>query len=128
MKSKAIYPGTFDPVTYGHVDLIKRAVKIFDTVIIAVAHNTHKNPLFTVQERVSMLREATKGIRGVKAYVALVRSNTSGFDEPIVFSPSEELVKGELRAFCEFNTDNPEWNLDEARVEAVWFKEKVGAK
>jgi len=65
MRSKAIYPGTFDPVTYGHIDLMKRAVKIFDTVIIAVAHNTHKNPLFTVQERVGMLREATKGIRGV---------------------------------------------------------------
>lgn len=65
MKSKAVYPGTFDPVTYGHIDLIKRAVRIYDTVIIAVAHNAHKNPLFTVQERVSMLREATKGMRGV---------------------------------------------------------------
>lgn len=65
MKSKAIYPGTFDPVTYGHIDLIKRAVKIFGTVIIAVARNADKDPLFTVQERVSMVREATKGIRGV---------------------------------------------------------------
>jgi pantetheine-phosphate adenylyltransferase len=65
MRSKAVYPGTFDPVTYGHIDLIKRAVKIYDTVIIAVAHNAHKDPLFTVQERVGMLKEATRGIKGV---------------------------------------------------------------
>lgn len=65
MKSIAVYPGTFDPVTYGHVDLIKRAVKIFDTVIIAVARNAGKGPLFTAQERVSLLKEATKGIKGV---------------------------------------------------------------
>jgi len=65
MRSKAVYPGTFDPVTYGHIDLIKRAVKIFDTVIIAVARNADKCPLFTAQERVGLLKEATKGIKGV---------------------------------------------------------------
>lgn len=65
MRSKAVYPGTFDPVTYGHIDLIKRAVKIFDTVIIAVARNADKGPLFTSQERVNLLKEATKGIKGV---------------------------------------------------------------
>ena len=46
--TRAIYPGTFDPVTYGHIDLIKRARKIFDEVIVAVAHNPGKDPLFTV--------------------------------------------------------------------------------
>jgi pantetheine-phosphate adenylyltransferase len=65
MRSRAVYPGTFDPVTYGHIDLIKRAVKIFDTVIIAVARNTNKAALFTARERVCMLKEATKGIKGV---------------------------------------------------------------
>ena len=65
MSKIAVYPGTFDPVTYGHIDLIKRAVKIFDTVIIAVARNADKGPLFTAQERVSMLKEATRGIKGV---------------------------------------------------------------
>ena len=65
MKRKAVYPGTFDPVTYGHIDLIKRAIKIFDTVIIAVAHNAEKEPLFSVEERISMLKKATKGMRGV---------------------------------------------------------------
>ncbi len=65
MGRKAVYPGTFDPVTYGHIDLIKRALKIFDRVIIAVAHNPEKNPLFTVEERIKMLRSVTKGLNGV---------------------------------------------------------------
>ena len=65
MKSRAIYPGTFDPVTYGHIDLIRRARNIFDEVIVAVAHNPGKGPLFTVEERVQLLRRATRSIRGV---------------------------------------------------------------
>ena len=65
MKTIAVYPGTFDPVTYGHIDLIKRALKIFDRVVIAVASNADKDPLFSVEERISMLRQATKGMRGV---------------------------------------------------------------
>lgn len=63
---RAVYPGTFDPVTYGHIDLIKRAVTIFDEVIVAVAHNPGKAPLFRVEERVALLTQATKGLRGVR--------------------------------------------------------------
>src|SRR3989338_1056296 len=65
MTGRAIYPGTFDPVTYGHIDLIKRARKIFREVIVAVAHNPGKDPLFTVEERLKFLRQATRGLRGV---------------------------------------------------------------
>ena len=65
MTSRAIYPGTFDPVTYGHIDLIRRARKIFDEVIVAVAHNPGKGPLFTVEERIQLLRHATRSMRGV---------------------------------------------------------------
>jgi len=65
MKTRAIYPGTFDPVTYGHIDLIRRARKLFDEVIVAVAHNPGKGPLFTVEERVKLLRQATRSMRGV---------------------------------------------------------------
>jgi pantetheine-phosphate adenylyltransferase len=61
----AVYPGTFDPVTYGHIDLIQRATKIFDRVIVAVAHNPSKGTLFTVEERVFMLKEAVKGMKSV---------------------------------------------------------------
>lgn len=66
MNKKAIYPGTFDPVTYGHIDLVKRALEIFPEVIIAVAHNPQKNPLFTVKEREDMLKKATAGLKGAK--------------------------------------------------------------
>lgn len=66
MKRKAVYPGSFDPVTFGHIDIIKRAASIFDEVIVAVAHNLEKNPLFTIQERVVQLRKATAGLKNVK--------------------------------------------------------------
>lgn len=62
----AIYPGTFDPVTYGHIDIIKRALEIFSDIIVAVAHNPHKKPLFSVKERVSMLKKAVDDIKGVE--------------------------------------------------------------
>ena len=65
MKTQAVYPGTFDPVTYGHIDLIKRARHIFDEVVVAVAHNPGKSPLFTVEERVVLLKRATRSMRGV---------------------------------------------------------------
>lgn len=65
MKRRAIYPGTFDPVTYGHIDLVKRALKVFDEVIVGVAHNPAKAPLFGVSARVKMLKQATRGMKGV---------------------------------------------------------------
>jgi pantetheine-phosphate adenylyltransferase len=62
----AIYPGTFDPITYGHIDVIERAVGIFDRVIVAVARNSAKNPLFTEKERSEILRKVLKGYRSVE--------------------------------------------------------------
>ncbi|MBI3991576.1 MAG: pantetheine-phosphate adenylyltransferase [Candidatus Omnitrophica bacterium] len=65
MKNRAVYPGSFDPVTYGHLDVIKRGLRIFDEVIVAVAHNPIKTPLFSVEERVHMLKQVTRGMKGV---------------------------------------------------------------
>jgi len=62
----AVYPGTFDPVTYGHIDIIKRASRIFDKVIVAVAENPQKEVLFSVDERIEMLKDAIKGMKNVK--------------------------------------------------------------
>jgi pantetheine-phosphate adenylyltransferase len=66
MKKRAIYPGTFDPITNGHLDLIKRAVRIFNEVIIAVAPSHKKKPLFTLQERLNMINLAVTGIKEAK--------------------------------------------------------------
>jgi pantetheine-phosphate adenylyltransferase len=64
--SIAIYPGSFDPVTNGHLDLIERGEKMFDLLIVAVLRNAEKEPLFSVAERVEMLREVTKQWTGVE--------------------------------------------------------------
>ena len=62
----AIYPGSFDPLTNGHLDIIQRAARVFDKVVVAVANNSSKKALFNIKERVSMLKSATKGIEGVE--------------------------------------------------------------
>ena len=61
----AIYPGSFDPVTYGHLDIIRRASSIFDELTVSVLNNNTKTPLFSVEERVKMLKEATKDLPNV---------------------------------------------------------------
>jgi pantetheine-phosphate adenylyltransferase len=62
-----IYPGSFDPLTNGHLDVIRRAAKLFDRVIVAVARNESKKPLFTLEERVDMVAKAVQGLPGVEA-------------------------------------------------------------
>jgi pantetheine-phosphate adenylyltransferase len=66
MKKIAIYPGTFDPITNGHLDLIKRALRIFDNVIIAVAPSQKKQPLFSIKERLYMIKMAVKQFKRAK--------------------------------------------------------------
>ena len=66
MKTIAIYPGTFDPITNGHLDLIKRALRTFDEVIITVAPSLKKQPLFTLQERLDLIHAAVKGLKRAK--------------------------------------------------------------
>ena len=63
---RAVYPGTFDPITHGHEVLVARAAKLFGEVIVAVAHSQNKRPLFTLEERVGIARDVLKGIPNVK--------------------------------------------------------------
>jgi pantetheine-phosphate adenylyltransferase len=63
----AIYPGSFDPLTNGHFDVVQRAAKLFDRVIVAVAKNEGKKPLFSLQERLALVKEATAGMPNVEA-------------------------------------------------------------
>ncbi len=65
MTIKAIYPGTFDPITNGHIDLAKRAALMFDEVIIAVASNPSKSPLFTLEERVQLAKQAVQDVKNI---------------------------------------------------------------
>ena len=63
----AIYPGSFDPLTNGHLDVVERAAKLFDRVIVAVAKSDSKHPLFTLEERVEMVRGAVRRLKNVRA-------------------------------------------------------------
>jgi len=96
MKKVAIYPGTFDPITNGHVDLIRRGLFIFDKVIVSVAPSPRKDPLFSVAERVEMVREATAGLAGVEVEIfegLLV--------DHVVKKGAEVVIRG-LRAVSDF--------------------------
>jgi len=62
---KVMYPGTFDPITYGHIDIIKRAKELFDEVVVTVAINPGKAPLFTIDERLSLLKESLKEYKNI---------------------------------------------------------------
>ena len=66
MNNKAVYPGTFDPITLGHEDLIRRAARLFDTVIVAVADSSAKRPFFTRDERVNMARTVLKDVKNAE--------------------------------------------------------------
>lgn len=96
MKNKAIYPGTFDPVTNGHVDIIKRGAQIFPELIVAVATNTSKTPFLSLDTRVSLLEEVTHDIPGVKV---------QGFDNLLIEFAKEQqagvILRG-LRAVSDF--------------------------
>jgi pantetheine-phosphate adenylyltransferase len=65
MKKIALYPGTFDPITNGHFDIIERALNLFDEVIVAVAISTDKKPMFTLDERIEMAKESVKNLQNV---------------------------------------------------------------
>ena len=65
----AIYPGTFDPITNGHLDIVQRAARLFDKVIVTIARNSSKNPMFTEQERLALMKAAVKGNKRVEVDV-----------------------------------------------------------
>ena len=62
----AVYPGSFDPITNGHLDIIKRASKIYDKVVVGVLNNRSKNPLFTLQERVEMIKDEIESLSNIE--------------------------------------------------------------
>ena len=96
MKKIALYPGTFDPITNGHYDVIERALKLFDEVIIAVAVSQDKKPMFTLKKRIKMIKKATANLKNV---------HVIGFDNLTVELAKKHnagvLIRG-LRAVSDF--------------------------
>lgn len=104
----AIYPGSFDPVTYGHLDVIRRAAKIFDELTVSVLNNKLKTPLFSVEERVNILKEATKDIPNIKV------ESFSGLLVDYAKSRDMHVVIRGLRAITDF-----EYELQNAQTNAL---------
>jgi pantetheine-phosphate adenylyltransferase len=95
-KRVAVYPGTFDPITYGHIDVVNRATRLFDHVVVLVARNTAKAPLFSDEERISMIREV---------FESNPRVEVDGFDgllvDYVVRRRARAIIRG-LRAVSDF--------------------------
>ncbi|CUS47576.1 MAG: pantetheine-phosphate adenylyltransferase CoaD [Idiomarinaceae bacterium HL-53] len=118
MYTRAIYPGTFDPVTNGHTDLIERASKLFSDVIVAVAANTSKKPLFSLEERVELVEKATAHLDNVRVI---------GFSGLLADLAKEQearvLVRG-LRAVADFEYEFQLANMNRrlnAELESVFL-------
>lgn len=92
----AVVPGSFDPVTNGHLDIIKRAADIFDTVYVAVLNNSSKNPLFSVEERIALMGEVTKSLPNIK-----IESSTGLLIDYAQQKKAKAIVRG-LRAVSDF--------------------------
>ncbi|MBD3183231.1 pantetheine-phosphate adenylyltransferase [Candidatus Poribacteria bacterium] len=96
MRKLAVYPGSFDPITNGHVDIIERALCIFDRIIVAVAHHHGKAPLFTTDERFEMVKELTK------KYDRITVDKISGLTVDYVRSHGARVIVRGLRAISDF--------------------------
>lgn len=92
----AVYPGSFDPVTKGHIDVIERALKIFDKVHIAVGDNPEKKPLFSTEERIEMIKESTKHLNNIEI------EKLSGLLLDYVKSKNCNIILRGLRAISDF--------------------------
>jgi pantetheine-phosphate adenylyltransferase len=95
-KRVAIYPGTFDPVTNGHIDIINRSLNLFDRLIVSVALNPKKNPIFSIEQRVNFIKKGLKGLKNVEVLP---------FDNLLTdfarFNDASVIIKG-LRAVSDF--------------------------
>lgn len=138
----AVYPGSFDPVTYGHLDIIQRSAKQFDRLIVAVLNNTSKNPLFTVEERKELLAEVTKNIPNVEIdsfrdlLVRFMRSknadviirgirSVTDFEYELQLASTNHLLDGEIETM--FMMTNPKYSYLSSSIvkEIAQFKGEV---
>ena len=101
MKKIAIYPGTFDPITYGHIDVIRKALKIVDNIIVAISNGNQKNYLFTAEERIEIVKQALfKDLKLNKKKIMVISFNSLTTDLCIKYK-SNIILRG-LRAASDF--------------------------
>jgi len=93
----AVYPGSFDPVTNGHIDVIERALKLFDKIVVAVGDNPGKKPTFSTEDRIGMLKEATKHLENLEI------DSFSGLLLDFVKSKDSKIIIRGLRAVSDFD-------------------------
>lgn len=118
MNRIVVYPGSFDPVTNGHLDIIKRAAQVFEQVIVAVFHNPQKKPLFSMEERVELLKEVTKGLDGVS-----IDSFTGLTIDYVKSREAIAIIRG-LRAISDFEGEFQMASLNkqlDGEVETIFF-------
>ncbi len=97
-----VYPGTFDPITTGHMDIIQRAARMLDRLVIGVAQNSGKNPLFTVEERVAMVSEDVKRLRNAPEYGAIEVTPFSTLLMDFTVKQGASMIIRGLRAVTDF--------------------------
>lgn len=100
--TKAIYPGSFDPVSNGHIDLIQRAAKIFDEVVVVISHNIMKKTAFSVEERIQMLKDVTADIPNIKV---------ASYDGLVVNYAKEQGIKILIRGLRNYQDYESEFSL-----------------
>jgi len=118
MATRVVYPGSFDPVTNGHVDIIQRASQVFDEVIVAIFLNPQKKPLFTIKERVGFLSEATAGIKGVS-----IDSFTGLTVDYVKSKKAIAIIRG-LRAVSDFEAEFQMASMNkqfDGNIETIFF-------
>lgn len=114
----AVYPGTFDPITSGHVDIIERGARLFDTVVVAVAENPGKHPLFTLEERIALAQASLAHVPNVRV------QGFTGLLVGFVQSLGAEVILRGLRAVSDFEYEFQLASMNrrlDARVETVFL-------
>ena len=118
MLPRIVYPGSFDPITNGHLNIIQRASNVFDEIIVSVFKNPSKDPLFTMDERVEMLEESTKDIDGV------IVDSFSGLTMDYVKSQNASAILRGLRAVSDFEGEFQMASMNrelDGEIETVFF-------
>ncbi len=120
MENKVVYPGSFDPVTYGHIDIVKRAANLFDEIIVAVFKNPNKDPLFSMEERAELLESSLMGL----SHNNIIIDSFTGLTMEYVKSQNANAIIRGLRAVSDFEGEFQMASMNkqiDGDIETVFF-------